>query len=90
MHEPRQSHIAETCRVLLVPGIGNSGPTHWQSYWEAAHASYARVHQRDWDHPVCADWVAALLITMDAGVPTVLVSVKVADALEVAVVAVTL
>jgi len=60
MHEPRQSHIAETCRVLLVPGIGNSGPTHWQSYWEAAHASYARVHQRDWDHPVCADWVAAL------------------------------
>ncbi len=33
--------------VLLVPGIGNSGPAHWQSLWEAKHPAVARVMQRD-------------------------------------------
>lgn len=46
--------------VLLVPGIQNSGPAHWQSRWEALHPGVARVHQRDWDHPVRDEWVAAL------------------------------
>jgi hypothetical protein len=46
--------------VLLVPGIGNSGPTHWQSLWQAKHPGVARVMQRDWEHPVCDEWVAVL------------------------------
>jgi predicted alpha/beta hydrolase family esterase len=46
--------------VLLVPGIGNSGPGHWQSLWQAKHADVARVMQRDWDHPVCDEWVENL------------------------------
>jgi predicted alpha/beta hydrolase family esterase len=46
--------------ILLIPGIGNSGPEHWQSLWQAACPDYHRVDQRDWDHPVCADWAAAL------------------------------
>jgi len=39
--------------VLLVPGIGNSGPGHWQSMWQAKHSDVGRVIQRDWDHPEC-------------------------------------
>jgi hypothetical protein len=50
--------------VLLVPGIQNSGPAHWQSRWEALHPGVSRVQQRDWDHPVCDEWVA----TLDASV----------------------
>lgn len=46
--------------VLILPGIGNSGPKHWQSLWEQAHPDFLRVQQRDWDNPVCAEWVAAL------------------------------
>jgi predicted alpha/beta hydrolase family esterase len=46
--------------VLLVPGIGNSGPGHWQSLWQANHSDVGRVIQRDWDHPVCDDWVETL------------------------------
>lgn len=46
--------------VLLVPGIQNSGPTHWQSRWEALHAGVARVEQRDWNHPDCDEWAATL------------------------------
>lgn len=46
--------------VLLIPGIYNSGPTHWQSLWQTRHAGVARVEQADWDHPVCGTWVRAL------------------------------
>jgi len=46
--------------VLLVPGIHNSGPTHWQSLWEAQHPDVTRVQQHDWDHPVCDTWAEVL------------------------------
>ena len=46
--------------VLLVPGIGNSGPDHWQSRWQATSPHYRRVEQRDWDRPVRAEWEEAL------------------------------
>ncbi len=46
--------------VLILPGIGNSGPLHWQSLWEQAHPQFARIQQRDWGNPVCAEWVAGI------------------------------
>ena len=46
--------------VLLLPGIGDSGPAHWQSLWQSAHRHVTRVTQHDWDHPVRDDWVRAL------------------------------
>ena len=46
--------------VLILPGIGSSGPLHWQTLWEQAHPGFVRVQQRDWDNPVCAEWVAAI------------------------------
>ena len=46
--------------VLILPGLGNSGPQHWQTLWEQAHPDFLRVVQKSWDHPVCADWVAAI------------------------------
>lgn len=46
--------------VLILPGIGNSGPDHWQSRWERANPGFVRVQQRDWDNPVCDEWVGVL------------------------------
>lgn len=46
--------------VLILPGLSNSGPEHWQSFWEAAHADFVRVIQDEWETPRCADWVARL------------------------------
>lgn len=46
--------------VLMIPGLYNSGPEHWQSRWERARGDCLRVEQRDWQTPVCADWVDAL------------------------------
>lgn len=47
-------------RLLMVPGLGDSGPAHWQSLWQAADPGIGRVVQRDWDNPDRAEWIAAL------------------------------
>lgn len=52
-------------KALIIPGIGNSGPDHWQSYWEKANPLFTRVRQRDWDRPVCKEWVDALDRALD-------------------------
>jgi uncharacterized protein len=49
-----------SARLLFLPGIGGSGPEHWQTRWEASLPDARRVSARDWDHPVCVEWVAAL------------------------------
>lgn len=46
--------------TLLLPGLGNSGPEHWQSRWERADPTIRRVVQDDWATPRCGDWVARL------------------------------
>ena len=55
--------------VLIFPGFGNSGPAHWQSLWQEAHPNFRRVAQRDWDHPVCSEWVATLEDSVRAAGP---------------------
>ena len=42
--------------VFLLPGLGNSGPEHWQSHWERRHPKFRRIEQEDWETPRCADW----------------------------------
>lgn len=44
---------------LIVPGLGDSGPQHWQSLW-AARPQHRRVHQRDWWQPSRSEWVGEL------------------------------
>ncbi|NVO84652.1 RBBP9/YdeN family alpha/beta hydrolase [Hymenobacter terrestris] len=60
--------------ILTVPGLGSSGPQHWQTRWEQQHGC-RRVEQHNWEQPVCADWVAALdaAVSAVAG-PVVLVA----------------
>lgn len=49
----------EPPRVLLLPGWLDSGPSHWQSRWEALHG-FQRVQQADWLWPRRGDWMARL------------------------------
>ena len=46
--------------VFILPGLGNSGPEHWQSHWERQDPLCLRVKQDEWDTPQCVDWVARL------------------------------
>jgi len=66
--------MAARLPVLILPGLGDSGPAHWQSVWEAGDDGIRRVQQRDWDAPVREEWVRTLsaAIAAESG-PVVLV-----------------
>jgi predicted alpha/beta hydrolase family esterase len=61
--------------VLVLAGLGNSGPRHWQTLWGLRHPNWQRVNLRDWDSPACDDWVRALDVAVQACLsPPVLVA----------------
>lgn len=47
-------------KVLTAPGLGSSGPLHWQTLWEQLIPGTRRIEQHSWDAPVCEDWVASI------------------------------
>jgi uncharacterized protein len=52
--------------VLILPGIGGSGPEHWQSHWEALEPDFRRIQMPDWDRPELQAWLAALSVAVAA------------------------
>ena len=60
--------------LIMVPGLGDSGPEHWQSRWEKKLSTARRVTQTDWQVPEREAWVSALVDTVATSVrPVVLV-----------------
>jgi len=47
--------------ILMVPGLNNSGPEHWQSRWEQRLTTATRVEQRDWLRPNRDEWVDGIV-----------------------------
>src|SRR5258706_12207517 len=42
--------------TLLLPGLGGSGPDHWQALWrESVHDAHL-VEQQDWSRPDLESW----------------------------------
>ena len=63
------------CDILIIPGLGNSGPHHWQTRWERRLPTARRVEQDDWQAPDRADWVARIAESVAASTrPVVLVA----------------
>ncbi|MEZ0541633.1 RBBP9/YdeN family alpha/beta hydrolase [Fibrella arboris] len=58
-----------TSRILILPGLGNSGEHHWQSNWERQFTAFERVDQTNWETPVCADWIRQVDKAVMAGHP---------------------
>lgn len=46
--------------VLTVPGLGSSGPSHWQSLWEDTLPDTQRVELGMWNRPHRNAWVTKL------------------------------
>ncbi|GAB2476429.1 alpha/beta hydrolase [Xylanimonas ulmi] len=44
---------------MTVPGIGGSGPDHWQTHWDAELPA-TRIAPASWDRPDPRDWSAAI------------------------------
>jgi uncharacterized protein len=60
--------------VFVVPGIGNSGPTHWQSLWRVGRPDWHCLQVDDWDRVDCDDWVSAIERQITRGKDTVIVA----------------
>lgn len=61
--------------VLTVPGIDNSGPTHWQTGWEREREDCRRVELGMWHRPHRNVWVTKLNAAItNARRPVVLVA----------------
>ena len=52
-------------RIVIVPGLGDSEPQHWQSLWEHKYGA-ARVQQDDPEAPTPESWAARLQETIEA------------------------
>ena len=46
--------------ILTVPGLGGSGPSHWQTLWEQARPDTVRVELGMWNTPHRNAWVTRL------------------------------
>ncbi|MBM3553641.1 MAG: serine hydrolase family protein [Alphaproteobacteria bacterium] len=47
---------AADTEILMVPGLYDSAPEHWQSRWQAKLSTARRVTQRDFGNPKRAAW----------------------------------
>ncbi|MDQ1091526.1 putative alpha/beta hydrolase family esterase [Xanthomonas sacchari] len=46
--------------VVIVPGIGDSGPEHWQTLWQRHDPRMRRLQPASFAHPQLHDWLRAL------------------------------
>ena len=62
-------------QLIILPGIGGSDRTHWQTHWEATSPKARRFQPADWDRPDLEDWIEALdRAVAEAPEPPVLVA----------------
>ena len=59
---------------VMVPGLENSGPEHWQSRWQPVLGA-SRVIQRDWANPTDLDqWANGVVRHLECRPPAVLIA----------------
>ena len=60
MVQEQENAAAAKPMVLIVPGLNNSGPDHWQTLWEQRRDDCQRVDLGLWDMPHRNTWVNKL------------------------------
>ena len=69
------ARLADDPLILIIPGLGNSGPGHWQTLWEAKIPDCERVELGMWDDPHRNTWVNKINLAVHrAGRPVILVA----------------
>lgn len=49
-----------SARLLIIPGLHDSGPAHWQTWLQGFDRHAVRVGQRDWATPDLERWAARI------------------------------
>ncbi len=66
---------ANEAEILIVPGLGGSGPEHWQSRWQTKLSTARRVVQKDFERPRLEAWRRRIVAEVEAAEkPVVLVA----------------
>ena len=47
-------------QLLILPGLGNSGEKHWQTFWHEKFKNSIRLVQDNWDDPILEEWLERL------------------------------
>ncbi|MFT3953751.1 MAG: alpha/beta hydrolase [Piscinibacter sp.] len=58
---------SELPRLLVVPGLNDSGPGHWQTWLQAQHRDALRVKQRDWGSADLDRWSERIASSVASG-----------------------
>ncbi len=58
---------APAARLLIVPGLHDSPPDHWQSWLQAQFRDAVRVTQRDWAQPDLERWAGRIGAVLEHG-----------------------
>jgi predicted alpha/beta hydrolase family esterase len=66
---PRQA--APQVRVLIIPGLRDSGPAHWQSWLQTQYWDAVRVQQANWHAPDVNTWAAEIGRTIEGHGPDI-------------------
>jgi len=61
-------------RVLIVPGLHNSGPGHWQTEWQEQLPCSHRITLADWSTPNLNAWIHAIETAIADFAPTHIVA----------------
>ncbi|MES2091107.1 MAG: alpha/beta hydrolase [Pseudomonadota bacterium] len=64
-HHPRRHQAGASVRVLIIPGLHNSGPDHWQTWLQTQYHDAVRVKQPHWDRPDLDGWAQQIALAMD-------------------------
>lgn len=58
---------------LIVPGLGNSGPEHWQTYFQQSGNNFYKIDQQEWEAPTCTDWIDTIEMKVSAFDPSTVI-----------------
>jgi predicted alpha/beta hydrolase family esterase len=47
-------------KILIHPGLGNSGEQHWQTLWERRFPDFHRINHKEWDTPDQKEWITMI------------------------------
>ncbi|CAA9200205.1 RBBP9/YdeN family alpha/beta hydrolase [Flavobacterium collinsii] len=47
-------------QLLILPGLGNSGDKHWQTFWHKKFKNATRIVHDEWDEPIREEWLKRL------------------------------
>lgn len=60
------THMIQEYELLIMPGLGDSGPKHWQHFWLHLYPHSTKLIQDNWEQPLLNDWLNNMHQTVES------------------------